>query len=814
MDKNAKTNITKNEYNRIKKNVNPFRVNDNNYFSTKRLGIYDFNDNQNIKNKHCSDRKLIKINFQENKRRKSIVETNKIKSIDLLKLKSSINNTNLNTIQISSINKKNIYKWKEILYNHNRAFSITQLNESKNFNDDEKIINQSRIENDESNTNLNSDDIDVLKKDVLRTRVSETKSIKEYMTNLEQLIKYFLKESKAKYKQGLNEIIGAFLSLKYSNIAIKEDITLSEIYNLLNGFINLFVYNYYYDETIYSIKNTFSLLGLLLKYHFPEIYNIFERAMVFPEMYATSWLLTVFAYKLPLNTLFYFWNKIILENDQLIIHYLIVALLNYKKDIFMKVDLGSIPIIINKLSIETEQDIDIIFEKAINLRQKTPYSFRLWAQKLEVLNHRSNQHKAKYELYHPDTLAAFPIFPSEVIYICYKNMIKCPDENHTENIKIKANCEHCDMKIEKDINYILFDLRISDKGKLDSINEKSGFLPQVIMIKQKEISENNLVNLMNNRFNEVKNKYHFIFITSKIDCLNINKEKDFISNTNNKKHKGEVKIIHLDKKLNKKYTQNENSTDKESDNLKHLLLFLIENNFQYISYIYGGFEAIHNEIMNNKKKLNMYSEINLLNHNDEKCQICKKNKKSLKTLSPKVNKINLKSLSPKKIFITTKNSKSKDKIKENKNEIKIINKTESTNINRIITLDEVNKMISNAQQFAAPCRFTNKENINVNVDEKNNINVFQGLLIIYDNKLLAINTPTFNNKPIEIIYEIMINNLKNIKIKNKFYAHIQFNDLNNGIKHKETLIVKFNYEQDSEKFLNSINKVKKITHNK
>ena len=351
MDKKAKTNIIKNEHNHIKRNVNPFRCNDNNYFSSKRLGVYDFNDNQNIKNKHCSDRKLIKINFQENKRRKSIAETNKIKSIELLKLKSSINNTNLNTIHISSINEKNIYKWKEILYNHNRAFSITQLNENKNFNDDEKIIYQSQIENDESNKYLNPDDVDVLKKDVLRTRVNETKSIKEYITDLEQLIKYFLKESKAKYKQGLNEIAGAFLCLKYSNIAIKEDITLSEIYNLLNGFINLFVYNYYYDETIYSLKNSFSLLGLLLKYHFPEIYKIFERGMVFPEMYATSWLLTVFAYKLKLNTLFYFWNKIILENDELLIHYLIVALLNYKKDVFMKADIGSIPIIINKLSI-------------------------------------------------------------------------------------------------------------------------------------------------------------------------------------------------------------------------------------------------------------------------------------------------------------------------------------------------------------------------------------------------------------------------------------------------------------------------------
>ena len=820
MDKKAKTNITKNERNHIKKNVNPFKINDNNYYSSKRLGVYELNDSQNIKKMHFSDRKLIKINFQENKCRKSLVEVNKIKCVnELLKLKSSINSTNLSTIQISSINNKNIYKWKEILYNHNQTFSITQLNESKNYNDDEKIINQCLNETDESNKILNSDDIDVLKKDVLRTRVNETKGIKEYMKNLELLIKFFLKESRAKYKQGLNEIIGAFLSLKYSNINIKEEMTLSEIYNLLNGFINLFVYNYYYDESIYSIKNSFSLLGLLMKYHSPEIFNIFERGNIFPEMYATSWLLTVFAYKLKLNTLFYFWNKIILENDQLIIHYLIVALLIYKKDIFVNLDIGSIPIIINRLSIETEQDIDIIFEKAIDLRKKTPYSFRLLAQKLDVLKHRSNQHKIKYELYHPDTLVAFPIFPSEVFYICYKNAIKCPDENHIKNINMKANCEHCDMKIEKDINYILFDLRISEKGKLDSNNEKSGFLPQVIMINKKEINEDNLVNLTNNRFNEVKNKYHFIFITSKIDCLNNNKENGFnnINNISINKHKGETKIIHLGKKINKKYTHIEKTNIKESDNLKNLLLFLIENNYQYISYIYGGFEAVHNEIMNNKKA-NIYSEINLINHNDEKCHICKKNKKSLKTLSPKVNKIklNLKALSPKKLFISNKNSKSKDKIKENKNEIKI-NKTESnikTNINRIITLDEVNKMISKSQQFAAPCKFTNKENININTDEKNNHSDNQGLLIMCDNKLFAIKTPTYNNKPIEIIYEIMLNNIKNIKIKAKFYVHINFNNMSNEIKNKETLVVKFNYEQDSEKFLNSINKVKKLTLNK
>ena len=799
MEKGPKTNITKTEYNHIKKNVNPFRVNENNYYISKKLGIFDFNDNTNMKNKHFSDRKLIKINFPENKRRKTVIEKIKKNNInDLIKLKSNINNVNLNTnsISITTINIKDIYKWKEILYNHNQTFSITQLSESKTHNDDDKILNQN--ETDDSYILNNSDDLDVLKKDVIRTRVSETKSIKEYVNILEILIKFFIKENKAQYKQGLNEIVGAFLLLKYSNI--KEDITLSEIYNLLNGFINLFVYNYYYDDSIYSIKNSFSLISLLIKYHSPEIFNIFERGMIFPEMYATSWVLTVFAYKLKLNTLFYFWNKIILENDQLIIHYLIVALLIYKKNIFMNIDIGSIPIIINKLSIETEKDIDIIFEKAINLRKKTPYSFRLWAQKLDVLKHKSNQHKIKYDMYHPDTLIALPIFPSEIFYICYKNIIKCPDENHIKNINIKANCEHCDMKIEKEINYILFDLRILDKGKFEKNNEKSGFLPQMIMIKQKELNDDNLINIMNNRFNEVKNKYHFIFITSKIDCLNNNKENNFdIKKKHEKenKHKGELKVIHIDKKYTKKYTHSEKNNIKELNNLKQLLLYLIENNYQYISYIYGGFEEIHNQIMNNNKKINSYNEINLLNHDDEKCYICKKNKKNLKTLSPKVNKINLKSLSPKKLFSTSKN-----KIKENKNEIKIQNKIESNN--RIITLDEVNKMITNAQQFAAPCIFINKEN--KNIDVKNNDN--QGLLIIFENKLFAIKTPTYNNKPIEIIYEILLNNLKNIKIKSKFYIHIHFNK--NGTKNQqECLIVKFIYEQDLEKFLNSINKAKK-----
>ena len=802
MEKKAKSNNNnniKNENNYIKKNVNPFRLNENNMSSNK-LGKYEFDNTKKsyIKNKHYSDRKL-KINFGENKARKSIKEPKRNKNINenMIKLKSNINKVNI--ISFTNIDQKDIYKWKEILYNHNREFSITQLNESITNNDDEKILNQKEtIENNDDNfadKKNNLDDFDVIRKDVIRTRVNEAKLIKEYEKNLELLIKYFIKENKVKYKQGLNEIIGAFLLLKYSNI--KEDMTFSEIYNLLNGFINLLVFNYYFDESIYSIKNSFSLLTLLLKYHAPEINSIFEKAMVYPELYATSWILTVFAYKLQLNTLFYFWNKIILGNDELIIHYLIISLLIYKKSLFMNVDIGSIPIVINKISIETEKDIDIIYAMALNLREKTPYSFRLLAQKLDVLNHRSTQHKLKYELYHPDTLISMPIFPSEIFFICYRNIIKCPDENHIKNLNIKAYCEHCDMKIEKKINYILFDLRILEKGKFESNNEKTGFLPQMIMIKQKELNDENLINIVDNRFNEVKNKYHFIFMSSKIDFLNANKEERGIDTNNN-----EVKIVNLDKKTSKKFSQTEKNIIKENENLRKLILFLIKNNYQYISYIYGGFETIHNEIMNNSKKISSYSEINLLNHNDEKCYICKKNTKILKALSPKINKKSINKIN----FISPSPKKSVFAFSFNKNEKNLNNENKTEKIYKTITIEEVNKMISKSQNFASPCRFINLEN--TNSDEKNDDDK-RGLLIIYENKLFAIKTPAFNNKPIEIIHEIPLTNIKSTNIKDKFYAHINF-IISNGIKTiKEFLIAKFFYEIDSKKFISSINKGKK-----
>ena len=862
--------MEKKEKNAKNDNNNKMRrtVRNKEYFDSSKK-IYDYGDYIYNKNRRYSDKRVVKMDFLENRRKtmrvpnknkkinenilkpkiyissktnanKNLIEkklniSSKIKSNknindSILKKKGNVINkindnnskkisknisskkvdNNINYITFSCIKEEDIYKWKEILYNHNQAFGIIQLNENIDNNEDNKILTKYK---DVEKNAKNPDDYDVLQKDAIRTRVNETKSMKDFVQTLEILIKFFINENKVEYKQGLNEMIGAFLILKYSNV--KKDMTLSEVYNLLNGFINLFAFNYYYDESVYSMKNSFGLLTLLIKYHDPEIYNAFEKASICPEMYATSWLLTVFAYKLQLDILFYLWNKLILENDELMIYYIIVALLINRKSIFIDANIGSLPILLNKISIDTEKDVDIIFESALNLRKKTPYSFRLFAKKLEIIQHKSNQHKDKFNLYHPNTLISIPIFPSEIYYICYKDIIKCPDENHNYCMNIKADCEHCDMKIEKDINYIILDLRISDKGFFVTSNEKSGFLPHLTVIDDKDINNNDLLNAIDNRFKDLKNKYHFIFMTSKSECINESEKDPFVDfkddNPDNSDIKSDsksartTKAIKLEKK-NKKLTHEEKNIIKETDNLKKIISYLVSNGYPYVSYIYGGFETIHNEIMNSQgNEGNIYSEISLLNHSDAKCALCKNNKKLLKkSLSPDSKtypiktKTFMKSLSPKNLGGFFK-----------KNESKSI-EVESKPSYRNISLDEVNKMISETKYFAAPCNFIidNKNKKSMKKNSVGNVYDNQGMLIIYEKKIFAIKTSIYEHRPMEIINEIPLDSLKDFKIKCKLFAHINFVNKEKNNK-KEFLIVRFNYEQDSKKFIDSLNKVLK-----
>ena len=260
----------------------------------------------------------------------------------------------------------------------------------------------------------------IIKGDIERTKVLESIYMSSFKDYLYQFIIYYVNKNKILYKQGLNEIAGPFILLKF-----KLKLSFTKIYTMFTCFIDKFLTNYFLEKEFYSLKSSLSLINLLLRYHCPDIFLLFENALICPDLYATSWLLTLFANKCSLNFVYYLWDKLILFEDPLFIHFFIVAFLNKKKNKFFEIDSSGILSILSKLRINSLDEINEIIDTAIELRNNTPNSFYLFAKYLEIFNYGSNNLKKLYEEYNPNNMLAMPIFESEVLNINYKELIGC-----------------------------------------------------------------------------------------------------------------------------------------------------------------------------------------------------------------------------------------------------------------------------------------------------------------------------------------------------------------------------------------------------
>ena len=504
----------------------------------------------------------------------------------------------------------------------------------------------------------------VINNDSIRTRSRESVLLPNFKLILEQSLGYFCLKAKANYKQGLNEIFGPLILLKYKY----KNLPLYSIINLASAIIDKFLPNYFYEKSIFSIKSAMALFQILLKYHEPKVYNKLELADIKPELYTMNWIINYQSSKFPLNLFYYFWDKMISINDNLFIFFFMVALLQYHRAIIINSDENYLNYIIGNLPIKSTNEIDLIINKAIELRINTPYSFRLWANKIGFLHKNNKDVQKNYEKYQPDTFLALPLFPSEILYMMYNTKINCIDprcinyinnlfkvspnlefkkreENNKNNksniLKEKKNfqykvklynlkqlqskekehiCEKCTMKLNKSLKYILFDIRMK---QFDSDLNETGSLKGKINISQEELKSLDFNNILTNRFLNQRGKYHFIFLSSETDTFN-NFEKKYYKD--NMTEEDKIKILYgfmqpqiKEKELNldeaKKYLDMKKIFMlKEYDNMKKSISSMIKNNFPYVSYIYGGYEQIHKECKRFK--------IELDNHNKNICFYC------------------------------------------------------------------------------------------------------------------------------------------------------------------------------------------------
>ena len=502
---------------------------------------------------------------------------------------------------------------------------------------------------------LNLKEQPVIKNDCHRTRVRESVLIPDFENTLEKILTYYCHSKNIIYKQGLNEIFGVLLFLKYKIPNLK----LSRILDIGEVFIDKFSPNYFYEKEFYSLKSSLGLFLILLRYHEPSVYNRLDQCQIVPEMYATNWMLTFLSSKIHLNFIYDYWLEIIKTEDPLIMHFFLVSLIKLKRELIINCDKQLLAGLMTSLTIKKKEEIKIIMDMALKLRQETPYSFRVLANKLGFLKPNNKNVKELYEKYNPQSFPAIPILPLEVLSLTQKSGIDCIDPEcknsknrmrvllNEENFCINDNdemkktaelkfdneiknghiCEKCDMKIEKNIKYIILDLRIKNDE-----SDRTWFLPNVVDIDKKELLSPDCSKIITDRFVPERGFFHFIFLTSNTDFFS-DFEKNFYTDNITEEQKmlmrlGIVDQTKVQKEINleevKNLTDKEKYSIKEYDNIRKILNSMQKENFPYISFILGGWKEIHEECF--------LQGIELVNHDKEKCLLClekikKKNEK-------------------------------------------------------------------------------------------------------------------------------------------------------------------------------------------
>ena len=506
---------------------------------------------------------------------------------------------------------------------------------------------------------LEREDQKVIVNDCRRTRVRESKLVPGFPKILEAFLTYYCTSNEIHYKQGLNEIFGPLILLKYKFKSLK----FNKMYDLGEVFIDQFLPNYFYEKELYSLQSSLALFVILLKYHEPVVYNRLDINDIKPEMYATNPITTLMIGKMKIDLVFELIEKIIKCQDPLIIHFMLVALFIHHREMIINCDTTYLATLITSLTISNVEELNTIFDLALKLRNQTPYSYRILANKIGFLKKKNKDIKKTFEFYKPQSIPAMPIFPLEIFNITNRASVDCIDpecknckynENYIEKerenlmneysdlsynnkissgfLKFQENigshiCEKCDMKIEKSMQYILLDLRILQYDEKDNDTEKTGFLPKMINVDQDELKSEDFSKIITDRFLVERGSYHFIFLTTSTDTFSdfeSNYYTDNLSELDKKKMLfGLIKQQKVDKELNledaqKNLTWREIYKLKEYDNFRNTLKIMQKQNFPYVGYVYGGFDEVHEESF----KFNF----ELLFHNEENCYLCKEKK--------------------------------------------------------------------------------------------------------------------------------------------------------------------------------------------
>ena len=680
------------------------------------------------------------------------------------------------------ISEELIEKWEKILKS-NKLTKARTVADDINFDD----------------YNLAYDSFQTILNDSKRTRVKERFNFTDFETVLQKMLVYFCKLNNIEYKQGLNEVLGPFLLLKVKIPKLK----LSKIYNLFTLFIDYFFSNYYYEIELFSFSCSISLVNLLLKYHEPSLYSLFKENNISPEMYAINWLLTTYANKNSLEITYTLWDTMLEENDQLFMHFMVIAFLLHHKKKFIETDGSSIPVFFSKNQIGTKELLTEIVKSAREIRKNTPVSLRLLVKNLEIFKSRTTRVKDMYEKYCPEQILAMPVLAEELLSnvnlkkrnipclnekcdnFFMKDEIKYINEEDKEK-NLSTYCEICrNYNLKNNLKYIIIDLRNKNDSQIkDSITNEGTFIfINNDILSQETLNKGNPGEVLTEQINKLKSdsneNIHIVLMTN--DTENYDEYEYNYQETQIESKKSKILNIlnttinnikkKIDEQMNKKEIKQEKYLQikmqiKQYELIKSILNYLLENEYPYISYILGGYKSLHDMCI----KYN----IPIIKHKSNNCYLCTSKSLDENNIDRKepsykiINKQRNYNINVMRRFSDSYRKRSDVSNEENKSDLK----------NRIIEeipVTEMNEHLNNKNNKIYHCLLI-WHNMN-DINEK--------VIVIFFEKSINIYKMNVKKEGIffDLIEKIDFDNMKDVKRdKNIFNLYYKINDKNNDIK--------------------------------
>ena len=390
------------------------------------------------------------------------------------------------------------------------------------------------------------------------------------------------------YKQGMNYLLAPFFFLTSPPLSSHSRRRLLSLYS---GFIATFVPNTFSDDEFGSLQCVFLLFRHLLLYHDPQLCAHLDANEMGPELYASSWFITLYANRCKMEVVLFLWDVWLIDcvDDPLLHYFVSLALLIANRAAILKEPSVSLPELLTKLAIGNKKDAHTLVQRAKQLyRHNTSQTIR---DKLSNITHAriSIDSPAYTEL---QQWQAVHISADEVVQRIVQRGVAKADSS-SGIARDEAAAELSSASDTSELKYFVLDCR-----PLSQYN--SGHLPMSFHL-DPELLEERRAEELERRLDALSGLRgcHLCFADAAVDDEPLESANDATAANN-----------------------------AQSPQLAFLAL-LLRRNFKYLSLVTGGFAACHARILS----LERGSE--LIDHRPDECLECngrrfsRKEKKSL-----------------------------------------------------------------------------------------------------------------------------------------------------------------------------------------